>query len=181
MRKVLLLNGNGDVLNFIPWTRAISLVLKGKVTVYEEFEDEVRSQHRSFRIPAVIGLLRMVPFKHSGKVSLSKQNLLIRDGHECQYCGRALSVHNATVDHIVPVSRGGRRVWENVVAACKPCNTGKGNRTPHEARMIPRTRPWVPTRKVVLRQHAVTLGVEKWMQYFAGTSGPLSRSSDLRA
>jgi len=116
MRKVLLLNGNGDVLNFIPWTRAISLVLKGKVTVYEEFEDEVRSQHRSFRIPAVIGLLRMVPFKYSGKVSLSKQNLLIRDRHECQYCGRALSVHNATVDHIVPVSRGGRRVWKNVVA-----------------------------------------------------------------
>ncbi|MHC4504846.1 MAG: HNH endonuclease [Planctomycetota bacterium] len=79
------------------------------------------------------------------------------------------------------VSRGGRRVWKNVVAACKPCNTRKGNRTPHEARMTPRTRPWVPTRKIVLRQHAVTLGVEKWMPYFAGTSGPLSRSSDLRA
>ncbi len=57
--------------------------------------------------------------------------------------------------------------WKNVVAACKPCNTKKGNRTPHEARMTPRTRPWVPTRKVVLREHAVTLGVEKWLPYFA--------------
>jgi len=167
MRKVLLLNGNGDVLNFIPWTRAIALVLKGKVTVYEEFEDEVRSQTRTFRIPAVIGLLRMIPFKHGGHVSLSKQNLLIRDGHECQYCGRELSIHTATVDHIVPVSRGGRKVWSNVVAACKPCNGRKGNRTPAEAHMLPRTRPWVPTRKVVLRQHAAVLGVEKWKPYFA--------------
>jgi hypothetical protein len=78
-------------------------------------------------------------------------------------------------------SRGGGRVWENVVAACKPCNGKKGNKTPREARMVPRAKPWVPTRKVVLREHAVRLGVEKWMPYFAGTPGPLSRSSDLRA
>ena len=167
MKKVLLLNGNGDVLTFIPWTRALSLVLKRRVMVYEEFEDEVRSQSRSFKIPAVIGLLRMVPYKHSGRVSLSKRNLLIRDGFECQYCGKALKEYNTTVDHIVPTSRGGERGWLNVVAACKPCNGKKDNRTPNEARMPLRGKPWVPTRKVVLKEHAKSMGVAQWLPYFA--------------
>lgn len=167
MKKVLLLNGNGDVLTFIPWTRAMSLVLKGRVTVYETFEDEVRSQSRTFKIPAVIGLLKMVPYKHSGKVSLSKTNLLIRDKFECQYCGKELRTHNATVDHIVPVSRGGKREWLNVVASCKPCNGKKDNRTPDEAHMTLRSHPWVPTRKIVLQKHAEALGVPQWMPYFA--------------
>lgn len=167
MKKVLLLNGNGDVLTFIPWTRALTLVIKGKVTVYETFEDEVRSQKRSFKIPAVIGLLRMVPYKHGGKVSLSKANLLIRDAFECQYCGKELKPSTTTVDHVLPISRGGGRIWQNVVAACKPCNGKKDNRTPEEAHMPLRTRPWIPTRKVVLRAHAKNLGIEQWLPYFA--------------
>lgn len=167
MRKVLLLNGNGDVLTFIPWTRALSLVIKGRVTVYETFEDEVKSQSRTFKIPAVIGLLKMVPYKHSGRVTLSKLNLLIRDGFTCQYCGRELRPYTVTVDHIVPVSRGGARDWMNVVAACKPCNGKKDNRTPDEAHMPLRGKPWVPTRKVVLKEHARSMGVAQWMPYFA--------------
>lgn len=167
MKKVLLLNGNGDVLTFIPWTRAISLVLKGRVTVYETFEDEVRSQSRTFKIPAVIGLLKMVPYKHGGSVTLSKVNLLIRDAFKCQYCGRELRPYTTTVDHLLPVSRGGKREWLNVVAACKPCNGKKDNRTPDEARMPLRGRPWVPTRKVVLKEHARNMGVPQWMPYFA--------------
>ena len=167
MKNVLLLNGNGDVLTFIPWPRAISLVLKGRVTVYETFEDEVRSQSRTFKIPAVIGLLKMVPFKHGGSVTLCKGNLLIRDEYKCMYCGRELRPNSMTVDHVIPVSRGGRRVWENVVAACKPCNGKKDNRMPEEAHMPLRGRPWVPTRKVVLREHAKNMGYAQWMPYFA--------------
>lgn len=167
MRKVLLLNGNGDVLTFIPWTRALSLVLKGRVTVYETFEDEVRSQSRSFKIPAVIGLLKMVPFKHGGRVTLSKTNLLIRDGFECQYCRRELTPNTITIDHVIPVSRGGGRDWMNVVSACKPCNGKKDNRTPDEAHMPLLSRPWIPTRKVVLHEHAKSMGVAQWMPYFA--------------
>lgn len=167
MKKVLLLNGNGDVLTFIPWPRAISLVLKGRVTVYETFEDEVRSQSRTFKIPAVIGLLKMVPYKHSGSVTLSKVNLLIRDEFRCQYCGRELRPYTTTVDHVIPVSRGGRRMWENVVAACKPCNGKKDNRTPDEAHMPLRGWPWIPTRKIVLREHAKSMGVPQWLPYFA--------------
>lgn len=167
MRKVLLLNGNGDVLTFIPWTRALSLVIKGRVTVFETFEDEVHSQSRTFKIPAVVGLLRMVPYKHSGSVALSKTNLLIRDGFKCQYCGRDLRSYMTTVDHVIPLSRGGRREWLNVVAACKPCNGKKGNRTPDEAHMPLRGRPWIPTRKIVLMEHAKTMGVPQWMPYFA--------------
>jgi|APIni6443716594_1056825.scaffolds.fasta_scaffold00564_7 5-methylcytosine-specific restriction endonuclease McrA len=167
MRQVLLLNGNGDVLNFIPWTRALTLVLKGRVTVYETFEDEVRSQSRTFRIPAVVGLMKMVPFKHCGTVTLNKTNLLIRDGYECQYCGHELRPHTTTIDHVVPTSRGGKREWLNCVAACKPCNGRKDNRTPEEAHMPLRGRTWVPTRKIVLKEHARIMGVPQWMPYFA--------------
>jgi 5-methylcytosine-specific restriction endonuclease McrA len=40
-----------------------------------------------------------------------------------------------TLDHIEPISRGGTTSWDNVVTACKKCNTKKANRTPREAKM----------------------------------------------
>lgn len=54
-----------------------------------------------------------------------------RDGHRCGYCNRYAN----TIDHVMPRSRGGRNVWENVVAACGPCNHSKASRTPKEAGM----------------------------------------------
>ena len=43
----------------------------------------------------------------------------------CHYCGRAFAPRELTMDHIVPVSRGGRTTKGNVVPCCKECNTAK--------------------------------------------------------
>jgi 5-methylcytosine-specific restriction endonuclease McrA len=83
-------------------------------------------------------------------VRFSRRNVYLRDEHRCQYCGRTAGGHELSLDHVLPLSRGGTTSWENVVAACRPCNLRKGNRTPHEAglRLLrppfrPRAHPFV--------------------------------------
>lgn len=61
--------------------------------------------------------------------------LYARDRHLCAYCGDQFPWRELTIDHVHPKSRGGKNTWTNTVAACKPCNLRKGNRTPEEARM----------------------------------------------
>jgi 5-methylcytosine-specific restriction endonuclease McrA len=68
--------------------------------------------------------------------------VLQRDGHVCQYCG--FQGEPLSVDHVLPRSRGGADVWENVTTACLPCNVRKGNRTPREAGMELRREPRRP-------------------------------------
>jgi len=61
--------------------------------------------------------------------------LFVRDRHVCAYCGGHFAELELTVEHILPVSRGGRHEWTNVVTACRSCNTRKGSRRPEEANM----------------------------------------------
>ncbi len=68
-------------------------------------------------------------------VGLNKYRLFARDRHVCGYCGRHCDERELTIEHIRPVSRGGRHDWTNVVTACRSCNSRKGSRTPEEARM----------------------------------------------
>ena len=75
---------------------------------------------------------------------LSNRELFRRDRHLCLYCGKPHSDGELTRDHIVPVSRGGKDHWANVVAACKRCNAHKANRTPEEAGMPLLAVPYVP-------------------------------------
>ncbi len=72
----------------------------------------------------------------------TKRGVLKRDAHTCGYCGERA----ATVDHIVPLSKGGRNTWTNTVAACHTCNSRKANRTPGEAGMPLRAKAYAPTR-----------------------------------
>src|SRR5690606_23567782 len=69
-------------------------------------------------------------------------NVFLRDCFQCQYCG---SNQDLTFDHLVPRSRGGRTVWENVVTACSPCNLKKGNKSAVAANMRPNQMPYVPS------------------------------------
>ena len=66
----------------------------------------------------------------------------MRDRFVCQYCGAS---HDLTFDHVIPRSRGGRTTWENVVAACAPCNLRKGGRMSRACDMHPRIAPHQPT------------------------------------
>jgi 5-methylcytosine-specific restriction endonuclease McrA len=89
-------------------------------------------------------------------VKLNRRNLFARDRNQCQYCGRRFAVSELSIDHVIPISRGGGNTWDNLVCACVKCNTRKGSRTPREARMrlvsVPRRPRHCPDRALSLRR-----------------------------
>ena len=86
-----------------------------------------------FPWPHVIRLLSYVRVPRIVQRKISRRALFARDGWRCVYCGT--SNGRLTLDHVIPRSRGGDSVWENVVTSCSPCNLRKGNRLPHEVQM----------------------------------------------
>ncbi|KMP11246.1 HNH endonuclease [Candidatus Nitromaritima sp. SCGC AAA799-A02] len=131
--KSLVLNYSFEPLQFCSAKRAIVMVLAGRAEFLESDGYVVRSPSTTFRLPAVIRVLKMVKRSRRKGVAFSKKNILRRDNFTCQYCG--VSNNLLTVDHILPKSRGGKTSWNNVVVACKPCNLKKGNQTPSEKGM----------------------------------------------
>jgi 5-methylcytosine-specific restriction endonuclease McrA len=74
--------------------------------------------------------------------AFTRFNVFLRDRFECQYCG---SPSDLTFDHLIPRSKGGKTTWNNVVAACAPCNLLKGAKLSHHVAMYPRNPPHRPT------------------------------------
>jgi 5-methylcytosine-specific restriction endonuclease McrA len=139
MSGVLVLNASYEPLNLVNVKRAVVLVLKNKAEIIEERGGLIHSERLNMPFPTVIRLAYYVNVPYRG-VSLSRRAVFIRDRHTCQYCGgRAESI-----DHVIPRSRGGKHVWENVVAACRQCNTRKMNRLPSEAGLKLKHKPIEP-------------------------------------
>ena len=88
----------------------------------------------ALRIPRVLHLLRYERTPRAA-VRLTRENLLLRDDCQCQYCARRPGQRELNVDHVQPRSRGGADSWENLVISCRSCNLKKGRRTPAEAGM----------------------------------------------
>lgn len=138
---VLVLNQNYQPLNVCTVRRAFVLVGRGKAESVSNGRGFVRSVSQSFPAPSVIRLVYMVK-RPVMRRRLSRQAVFYRDGFTCQYCGK--ETKQLTLDHIVPRSRNGAHVWENVVSACIPCNHSKAGLTPVEANMRLRNRPAAP-------------------------------------
>ena len=138
--SVLVLNASYEYLNVTTIRRAISLVIKRKAEIVEAVHGRmIGGTSRRIGLPSVVRMLYYIrrPFK---EVPLTRKNVLLRDRHTCQYCGRS----GDTVDHVYPRSRGGVDSWENCVCACANCNRRKNNRTPDEAGMKLSARPRKP-------------------------------------
>jgi 5-methylcytosine-specific restriction endonuclease McrA len=73
--------------------------------------------------------------KHN--MRLSKRNIFLRDEYRCQYCGCEVRESDATLDHVHPLSLGGKNTWENLTTACKPCNWSKSNKIGMKPKMLP--------------------------------------------
>jgi 5-methylcytosine-specific restriction endonuclease McrA len=97
----------------------------------------------SLRVPRVVHLHR---YDRTPKatIRLTRRNLMLRDSHQCQYCGQQPPLRDLNIDHVLPRSRGGIDSWENLVTACRFCNLRKGRRTPEEANMRLARRPFRP-------------------------------------
>ncbi len=130
--QVLVLNQNYEPLNICAWQRAVSLVYVGKALMLEHDSRVLHSPSVTIPMPSVIRIARQIK-RPLPEVKLSRQSLMARDRHTCQYCGKR-SKH-LTVDHVIPRERGGRHDWDNLVACCMACNNRKRNRTPREADM----------------------------------------------
>jgi 5-methylcytosine-specific restriction endonuclease McrA len=77
---------------------------------------------------------------------LSNDLLYARDRHVCAYCGVRPVTRELSCDHVIPVSKGGKAVWTNVLTACRACNMRKADRTPEQARMPLLFVPYTPNR-----------------------------------
>lgn len=133
--ETLVLNASYQPIARVPWERAITLLFLGKVEIVESYDDRlIRSVSFEIKMPSVVRFLRMLG-RRKPVIRFSRENVYGRDGGRCQYCARPVSRAEATYDHVVPRSQGGKTNWENIVIACVPCNQSKGGRTPAQARL----------------------------------------------
>lgn len=170
----LILNASFEPLHVVSWQRAIQLLFQGKVEVIEESENEVHTVRLTIKIPSVLRLLNYVPVAQRRRViRFSRENIFIRDGNQCQYCGKKFQRSQLTLDHVIPVVQGGGKSWENIVSSCKPCNQKKGGKTPGQAGLQlirkPREPDWLPR---VTLEFGVSVTPERWKIYLTRkTSG----------
>jgi 5-methylcytosine-specific restriction endonuclease McrA len=165
MDRTLLLNTTFEPLGVVSWKKAITLVFLQKVEVIQEYEREIHSVSRSFRLPAVI---RLLGFVRNGRVGVkfSRRNVFMRDDYTCQYCGQRFEPKSLTCDHIIPKSRGGITEWTNIVTSCIPCNLKKGDKLPEEAIMHPRRRALRPTGfNLLVLNLGISMLPEHWKEY----------------
>jgi len=141
----LVLNADYRPLSYYPlslwsWQDAIKAVFLDRVNIVSEYEAAVHSPTFEMKLPSVVVLKNYIrPNRHP---AFTRFNVFLRDKFECQYCG---SPSELTFDHVVPRSKGGTTTWENVCAACSPCNLKKGNKLPKQANMWPNQKPFMPT------------------------------------
>jgi len=154
----VLLNADYTYLNLVNWKRAICLMAKGKVEVVRDSQKTIRNANGDeVKIPAVMRLIKLIRTIYRTSVAFTKRNVLIRDHFRCAYCGAGKE--KLSIDHIIPKSKGGKMTFENCVAACKTCNLKKGGRTPSEARMFLKIKPYQPTISEFLRLKFESLGI----------------------
>jgi 5-methylcytosine-specific restriction endonuclease McrA len=129
-------------LSLWPWHDTVKAVVTSRVNVVSVYDQQIRSPSFSLRLPSVISLKEYIAAQR--RPAFTRFNVFLRDRFACQYCGVALPAHELTFDHLIPRSRGGRTTWQNVVAACAPCNLRKGGRLAHTAGMAPMRTPIQP-------------------------------------
>ena len=167
MEQTLLLNATYEPLRVVSWQKAITLLTKGKVEVVAAYDRDIRSVSITFKLPSVLRLLQHVRIaRRFHRVPFSRANIYLRDKYRCQYCAQRLPSIELTFDHVIPVSRGGRKDWENIVTCCIDCNRLKGGKTPEEAG-LQLIRP--PRRPTFLPSLRITIGLrevpESWRDY----------------
>ena len=154
--RVLSLDSSGRILDWISWQEAVCLYVRDAVswtlgqpclTVHGGHNRDSGAQSLIHLHPIIASRSRTRAPVLDPAPALTNQALFARDRYLCMYCGMHYSRSDLTRDHVLPLSRGGLDIWENVVAACLACNTRKGSKTPQQAGMpllaIPFRPSWV--------------------------------------
>lgn len=161
-----MLNATYEPLSVVASRRAIVLVLVDKAEVVHASERVFHSERLTIAAPSVIRLRQYVRVPHERSAPLNRRSVFLRDQGECQYCGRAAE----NIDHVVPRSRGGPHAWDNVVAACRRCNTAKRDRLVSETSLRLRTQPHAP-RQMSWVAASVGSVPDPWLPYLGSSVG----------
>ena len=164
----LVLNADYRPLSYYPlslwcWQDAVKAAFMDRVDIVAEYDQYVHSPTIRIKIPSVVVLKDYV--KPQKRVAFTRFNLFLRDGFCCQYCGAR---GDLTFDHVVPRASGGVTSWENVVAACSPCNLKKGSKSLKRAGMSLRRAPRQPEAEELRnagRQFPPNHLHESWMDF----------------
>ena len=152
--RLLSLDAYGRVLDWINWQDATCLYARDAVawTLGDPCLRVHGGTSRMTGEQSVIELHPIVASRGHARVqslsptpTLTNTALFARDAQLCLYCGREFSRPSLTRDHVLPLSKGGRDTWENVVSACFTCNSRKSNRTPQQANMPLLAVPYRPS------------------------------------
>lgn len=159
--NVLVLNQDYQPLSICSVQRSMKLLFLDKAELlHDDAEKELRTIKESYQFPSVIRLRSYIRMPYT-KVVLSRRNIMRRDNFTCQYCGKKSDL---TIDHVIPKSRGGEDVWENLTTACEKCNVKKGNKNPKEAGMPLRKKPYRPVPITFFRDYNGSVQ-EHWKPY----------------
>lgn len=140
MSSVLVLNFDYTPLNTTSVWKGFALVNKGKAEIIKSDDNPIITGYKTYVRPLIIRLLKYI--KHNTRMLRpNRSRIYKRDNHQCVYCG---SNKELTLDHLIPKSRGGTNEWTNLVTCCMKCNRKKADRTPEEAKMILRVKPYIP-------------------------------------
>ncbi len=126
--SALVLNATYEPLGVVGSKRALIMVLEAKAELLHSTGREFHSVSRVVPEPSVVRLRHMVKVPYRVNMALNRRAVFIRDGFRCQYCGGPAE----SIDHVIPRARGGQHSWDNVVAACRKCNSSKEDRLVHE-------------------------------------------------
>jgi 5-methylcytosine-specific restriction endonuclease McrA len=140
MSRALVLNATFEPLCVVSTRRALVLILDCKAELVHATDRFFHSQRAAFAEPSVVRLSHYVKVPYQARVALNRRAVFARDGHRCQYCGAAAE----NIDHVMPRSKGGPHSWDNVVAACRRCNTRKEDRLLHDSGLTLRRKPIAP-------------------------------------
>ncbi len=143
----LVLNADFRPLSYFPlslwsWQDTVKAVFLDRVDILSEYDHVVHSPSFQMKLPSVIALKDYIA--PSRFPAFKRFNVFLRDSFSCQYCGYRKPTPELTFDHVLPRSRGGRTVWENVVTACCTCNMRKGSQLLERSGLHLRNKPWRP-------------------------------------
>jgi 5-methylcytosine-specific restriction endonuclease McrA len=160
---VLKLDSAYKPIEIITWQEAFVLTWLKKAHAVEYSDKWVHSATKKFQIPSVIVLFRYIDEKFF-TLPCTRKNVLVRDEYRCQYCAQNFREANLTIDHVIPKSKGGRSTWDNVVAACKPCNQKKRDYLVENAPVSLIRRPKKPSYRSIIKKRIGDANI-KWKQY----------------
>jgi 5-methylcytosine-specific restriction endonuclease McrA len=159
---VLVLNQSYEPLNICHAKRALALIMAGRAEMLEDGMGYIHTSRSAYAIPSVIKLDYIIRRPRAER-KLTRVGVFHRDNFTCQYCGKD---NQLTIDHVIPRFQSGRHTWENVVAACVPCNRRKAGRTPEQANMKLKRQPVKPRDSYAFYLPHRYLGhLDKWSKY----------------